>query len=193
MELIKSCDAEESNNIIIGRPLRKKVPISTSSLVGISSMVVLLARLDCGAGPLCHPFCWFTIAARAHGELSCFTRLQSRARWPIFPQWWHKKPVGVNSCGGLATACCGYREGEWLYCCYCYCGWNYAQLPQYCCWGWCSCPEGGVYTIQYFEGPPLDPPFLQDPGMILFLFFSSVSAHAFIVLSWSMVALAKSL
>jgi hypothetical protein len=38
--LIKSCDAPESNNIMIGRSLRKNVPASTSSPVGISSMVV---------------------------------------------------------------------------------------------------------------------------------------------------------
>jgi hypothetical protein len=40
MELIMSCDAPESNNITIGHPLRKNVPTSTSSPVGISSMVV---------------------------------------------------------------------------------------------------------------------------------------------------------
>jgi hypothetical protein len=40
MELIKLCDAPESNNIIVGRLLRKNVPASTSSPVGISSTVV---------------------------------------------------------------------------------------------------------------------------------------------------------
>jgi hypothetical protein len=40
VELIKSCDALESNRIIIGRSLRKNVPASTSSLVETSSMVV---------------------------------------------------------------------------------------------------------------------------------------------------------
>jgi hypothetical protein len=37
--------------------------------------------------------------------------------------------------------------------------------------------------IWYFKGAPLDPPLLEDLGMILFLFFSSASATAFIVLS----------
>jgi hypothetical protein len=40
MELLKSCDALESNSITIGGPLRKNVPASTSSSVGISSEVV---------------------------------------------------------------------------------------------------------------------------------------------------------
>jgi hypothetical protein len=40
VELIKSCDGLESNNMIIGRSLRKNVAASTFSLVGISSMVV---------------------------------------------------------------------------------------------------------------------------------------------------------
>jgi hypothetical protein len=39
-ELIKSCDALESNNIMMGHSLRKIVPASTSSPVGISSTVV---------------------------------------------------------------------------------------------------------------------------------------------------------
>jgi hypothetical protein len=38
-ELIKSCDALESNNIMMGHSLRKNVPTSTSSPVGISSTV----------------------------------------------------------------------------------------------------------------------------------------------------------
>jgi hypothetical protein len=40
VELIKLCDAPELNSIIIGRSLRKNVPGSTSSPLGISSMVV---------------------------------------------------------------------------------------------------------------------------------------------------------
>jgi hypothetical protein len=40
VKLMKPCDAPESNRIIIGRSLRKNVPTSTSSPVGISSMVV---------------------------------------------------------------------------------------------------------------------------------------------------------
>jgi hypothetical protein len=40
VELIKSCDALESKNMIIGRSLRKIVPFKISSLVGISSTVV---------------------------------------------------------------------------------------------------------------------------------------------------------
>jgi hypothetical protein len=40
VELIKSCDALESNSMIIGRPLSMNIPASTSSLVGILSTVV---------------------------------------------------------------------------------------------------------------------------------------------------------
>jgi hypothetical protein len=44
----------------------------------------------------------------------------------------------------------------------------------------------------YFEGPPLElPP--EDPGMVLFLFFSSEASQALMVFSWSMAALASSL
>jgi hypothetical protein len=45
----------------------------------------------------------------------------------------------------------------------------------------------------YFGGAPLKLPLPTDPGIILFLFFSSASATAFIILSWSMAALANSL
>jgi hypothetical protein len=38
-KLIKSCHALESNSIMMGHSLKKNVPISTSSPVGISSMV----------------------------------------------------------------------------------------------------------------------------------------------------------
>jgi hypothetical protein len=47
--------------------------------------------------------------------------------------------------------------------------------------------------MQYMGGAPPDPPHPEDPGMILFLFFSSASAKAFIILSWSLATLAKSL
>jgi hypothetical protein len=40
VELIKSCDALESNRIITGYALTKNVPASTFSPVGISSTVV---------------------------------------------------------------------------------------------------------------------------------------------------------
>jgi hypothetical protein len=86
VEPIKSCDATESNNMMIGCSLKKNVPASTSSSMGITSMVVLLARPNCGAGPLCWPRCWFTMGARARDELSCFTWRQSWVKWPIFPQ-----------------------------------------------------------------------------------------------------------
>jgi hypothetical protein len=43
--------------------------------------------------------------------------------------------------------------------------------------------------MQYFGGPPLELPLLADLGIILFLFFSSASATAFIILSWLMAAL----
>jgi hypothetical protein len=45
----------------------------------------------------------------------------------------------------------------------------------------------------YVGGAPLELPLPADPGFILFLFFSSASATAFIILSWSMASLAKSL
>jgi hypothetical protein len=46
--------------------------------------------------------------------------------------------------------------------------------------------------MRYFRGTPLElPP--EDPGMVHFLFFSSVASQAFMVPSWSMVALASSL
>jgi hypothetical protein len=44
----------------------------------------------------------------------------------------------------------------------------------------------------YIGGALLEVPLPVDPGIILFLFFSSSSATAFIILSWSMVALANS-
>jgi hypothetical protein len=47
--------------------------------------------------------------------------------------------------------------------------------------------------MQYFGGAPLELPLPADPGIILFLFFSSASATAFIILSWSMAALTNSL
>jgi hypothetical protein len=52
---------------------------------------------------------------------------------------------------------------------------------------------GAVYSMRYFGGAPLELPLLEDPGIILFLFFSSSSAMAFIILYWSMAALANSL
>jgi hypothetical protein len=52
---------------------------------------------------------------------------------------------------------------------------------------------GGVYIMRYFGGAPLELPLPADPGIILFLFFSSASATTFIILSWSMAALANSL
>jgi hypothetical protein len=66
-------------------------------------------------------------------------------------------------------------------------------IAQCCCGGQCSCPEGGVYTMRYLEGALPNPPLPEDAGMILFLFFSSATAMAYIVLSWSMAALTKSL
>jgi hypothetical protein len=51
VELMKPCDASESNRMMIGHPNSKKVPESTSSSSGISSTVVWLTRplLDVGA------------------------------------------------------------------------------------------------------------------------------------------------
>jgi hypothetical protein len=43
--------------------------------------------------------------------------------------------------------------------------------------------------MQYFGGALLELPLLADPGTILFLLFSSASATAFIILSWSTAAL----
>jgi hypothetical protein len=51
VELIKSCDAPESNRIIMGCPLRKNIPAKTSSPVGISSTVVLKVDIPVGTGP----------------------------------------------------------------------------------------------------------------------------------------------
>jgi hypothetical protein len=42
---------------------------------------------------------------------------------------------------------------------------------------------GGVYTMQYLGGAPLELPLPVDPSIILFLFFSSALATAFIILS----------
>jgi hypothetical protein len=50
-----------------------------------------------------------------------------------------------------------------------------------------------VYTMRYLAGAPLERPLPADPDIILFLFFSSASAAAFIILSWSMAALVNSL
>jgi hypothetical protein len=47
--------------------------------------------------------------------------------------------------------------------------------------------------MRYFGGAPLELPLPVDLGIILFLFFSSAPATAFIILSWSMAALANSL
>jgi hypothetical protein len=48
---MKSCDAPESNRMMIGLPNSKKVPTSTSSSSGISSIVVWLTRPLLGVGP----------------------------------------------------------------------------------------------------------------------------------------------
>jgi hypothetical protein len=47
--------------------------------------------------------------------------------------------------------------------------------------------------MRYLGGAPLELPLPSDAAIILFLFFSSASAMAFINLSWSMADLAKSL
>jgi hypothetical protein len=47
--------------------------------------------------------------------------------------------------------------------------------------------------MRYIGGAPLELPLPADVGIILFLFFSSASAMAFINLSGSMAALANSL
>jgi hypothetical protein len=47
--------------------------------------------------------------------------------------------------------------------------------------------------MRYFGGAPLELPLPVDPGIILFLYFSSASATTFIILSWSMAALDNSL
>jgi hypothetical protein len=47
--------------------------------------------------------------------------------------------------------------------------------------------------MRYLGGALLELPLPVDPGIILFLFFSSASAMAFIILSWSMAAMANSL
>jgi hypothetical protein len=50
-----------------------------------------------------------------------------------------------------------------------------------------------VYTMRYFRGAPQELSLQVDLGIILFLFFSSAIAIAFIILSWSMAALTNSL
>jgi hypothetical protein len=52
---------------------------------------------------------------------------------------------------------------------------------------------GGVYTMQYLGGARLELPLPANPGIIFFLFFSSISAATFIILSWSMLTLTNSL
>jgi hypothetical protein len=52
---------------------------------------------------------------------------------------------------------------------------------------------GGVYTMRYLGGAPLELPLPADLGIILFLFFSPASTTAFIILSWSMARLTNSL
>jgi hypothetical protein len=128
----------------------------------------------------------------ARGELLCFGMRQSRVKCPNFPQLKHVKLWLGACCGGLTIACCSNGVGAQLNC-YCCC-WYYRWLPQYdYYWGRCSWPPGGVYTMQYIGGAPLEPPLVEDLGIILFLFFSSASAMTFIVLSWSMASLANSL
>jgi hypothetical protein len=46
--------------------------------------------------------------------------------------------------------------------------------------------------MRYLGGAPLELQLLADLGIILFLFFSSASATTFIILFWSMAALANS-
>jgi hypothetical protein len=46
--------------------------------------------------------------------------------------------------------------------------------------------------MRYFEGAPLELS-SEGPNMVLFLFFSLATSHAFMVPSWSMEALASSL
>jgi hypothetical protein len=46
--------------------------------------------------------------------------------------------------------------------------------------------------MRYLGGAPLELRLLADLGIILFLFFSSASATTFIILFWSMAALANS-
>jgi hypothetical protein len=47
--------------------------------------------------------------------------------------------------------------------------------------------------MRYLGDAPLEPPLTEDPGIIVFHFFPSASATAFINLCWSMAALANSL
>jgi hypothetical protein len=68
----------------------------------------------------------------------------------------------------------------------------WAMAPVLLLWSTQLTPSG-VYTIRYFGGAPLELPLPIDPGIGFFLFFSSASVTAFIILSWSMAALANSL
>jgi hypothetical protein len=53
--LMKSCDAPESNMMMIGCPNSKKVPTSTSSPSGISSTMVWLTQPLISVGALSCP------------------------------------------------------------------------------------------------------------------------------------------
>jgi hypothetical protein len=135
------------------------------------------------------------MVAIARGELFCFGIKHSRVKCPNFSQLKHGKLQLGACCGGLTVTYCGGGVGARLnyYCCCCRCGcycWN-------CC-GWnpillllwsTQLTPGGVYTMRYLGGAPLELPLPMDPGIILFLFFSWALATAFIILYWSMAAL----
>jgi hypothetical protein len=55
--LMKSCDAPESNRMIIGHPNSKKASTCTSSPSGISLTVVWLTQLVLSVGALTWPHC----------------------------------------------------------------------------------------------------------------------------------------
>jgi hypothetical protein len=85
VELMKSCETPEPNNIMMECSLRKNVPARTSSPVGMSSTVVQLVRPDRCDGPLWWLLCWLAIGAGVRGELICLSRRHSLAKCPTFP------------------------------------------------------------------------------------------------------------
>jgi hypothetical protein len=87
--LMKSCDAPESNRMMIGRPNSKKVPTSTSSPSGISSSVVWLTRLLHGVGALIWLLYWITIDAETLGALPLLGSGHYIAKCSTHPQLKH--------------------------------------------------------------------------------------------------------
>jgi hypothetical protein len=68
-EVMKSCDASESNKMMIGCPNSKKAPASTSSPSGISSIAVWLTQPLTDIGALSCPLGSITVDVLSLGAL----------------------------------------------------------------------------------------------------------------------------